>query len=86
MKAGGGEAPATGKMTSLQAATLGPSRRRCGGVSRFLEVLVWRCRARLPNVLVSFPEVLDGCSSVLVAGSLLMKWQLSDSRGVSSGK
>ena len=27
-------------------------------VSRFLEVLVWRCRARLPNVLVSFLKYL----------------------------
>ena len=25
---------------------------------------MWRCRARLPNVLVSFLEVFDDCSSV----------------------
>ena len=50
------EALTIGKMTSLQAATLVPC--------RFLEVLVWRCRARLPKVLVSFLNVFDDCSSV----------------------
>ena len=39
-------------MMSDVAATLGPS----GGVAWILEVL--RCRARLPNVLSSFPEFL----------------------------
>ena len=43
---------------------------RC--VSWFLEVLVWRCRARLPIVLVSFLEFLM-TARVLVAGSLLVK-------------
>ena len=43
--------------------------RRCGGVSLFLVVLVWRCCACMPNVLVSFLKSLM-TARVLVAGSL----------------
>ena len=48
-------------MTSPLAATLGSS----GGiaaVSQILGVLVWRCRARLPNVLGLFLKFFDDCS------------------------
>ena len=44
-------------------------RRVCGGVSRFLEILVWRCCARMPNVLISFLKSLM-TARMLVAGSL----------------
>ena len=72
MKAGDGRAPATGEMTSLLAVMLVPS---CGAlwrVSRFLEVLEWRCRARLPNVLVSFLKYVTTVRPFVV-GSLLVK-------------
>ena len=64
------ERPATGNMTSLLAATQGSS----GGVaavSWILDVLVWRCRARLPIVLGSFLKCFM-TTRMLVAGSVLV--------------
>ena len=49
----------------------GSLRRRCGGSHGSHEVLVWRCRARLPNVLGSFLKCLM-TARMLVAGSLLV--------------
>ena len=54
--------PAAGKMTPLLAGTL-------GRVSRVEEVLVWRCRAQLPNVLGSFLK-FSAITRLFVAGSL----------------
>ena len=63
--------PATSIMTPLLAATLGPS--RCVAAGRMdLEVLVWRCRVRLPNGLVSFLKCLLTSRMLVAAGSLLM--------------
>ena len=71
------EQPATGKI-DVSAGRSAGSLRRCGGVTRFLEVLVWRCRARLPNVVVSFLKYLMSARTFVV-GALLVK-------GPSSGK
>ena len=44
-------------MTSLQAATLGPSGGVAAGLVDSGRVLVWRCRAPQPNVLASSSSV-----------------------------
>ena len=70
-RGGGKGKKATGEMTSL---SLGSELR---WVSWNLEVLVWRCRARLPDVLGSFLKFL--MTRMLVAGSLLVSGRSSGS-------
>ena len=58
-----GRGPAAGRLPSLLAATPGPSG-AVAAVSWFLQVLVWRCHARLPTVLACFLKFSDDCSHV----------------------